>query len=119
MTLILAKDARLLVEQSASLMLQYLDDLGAVIEREAKLGKSFVLPISTIGLRFRTIYDVEHIQYHTSEMTPLQKLIAAELNKAGYTMKLDLQTVQIGGGLCSMGDDEVKHEKRSYIKISW
>lgn len=118
MALIPAKDARALVEQSDALMIRYLDDLGVIIEREARLGKRFVSPSSTIGLQFRTIYDVEHIQYRQAELTPLQKLLAAELKKAGYTMKLDTQTVQVGGGLGSM-DDEVKHEQRDYIKISW
>ena len=101
------------------MMTQYLDDLGVVIEREANLGKSFILPISTIGLRFRTIYEVAHAQYHPAEMTPLQKIIAAEIKKLGYTMKLDPQLVKIGGGFGSMEGDEVKTEKRDYIKISW
>ena len=118
MALISAKEARALVEQSAVLMEKYLDDLGKVIEREARLGKSFVFPTHTIGLQFRTIYETNKEQFRATELTSLQRLIQAELKKHGYMMSLEAQEVKIGGGLGSM-DDEVKYEMRDYIKISW
>lgn len=116
--MIKASEARALVEQSVELMGKYIEDLGKVIEREARLGKSFVFPSNTIGLQFRTIYEVVNQQYRTAELTPLQLLLQAKLKEFGYSMRLEKQEVQIGGGLGSM-DDDVRTEIHDYIKISW
>jgi hypothetical protein len=113
-----ANEARALVEQSAELMEKYIEDLGKVIEWEALLGKSFVFPSNTIGLQFRTIYEVDSEPYRTTELTPLQRLLQAKLKEFGYAMQLEKQEVKIGGGLGSM-DDEVRKEMHDYIKISW
>lgn len=113
-----AKTARTLVVESETLMEKYIEDLGKVIEREARLGKSSVFPASTIGLQFRALYDVKTEDYRPTEMTGLQKLIKARLEGLGFSMRFEKQEVQIGGGLGSM-DDEVRHEMRDYIKISW
>jgi hypothetical protein len=113
-----AKTARTLVAESETLIEKYIEDLGKVIEREARLGKSFVFPAKTIGLQFRTLYDVKNEPYRTAEMTGTQKLISERLKKLGFSMWFEKQEVQIGGGLGSM-DDEVRHEMHDYIKISW
>jgi hypothetical protein len=119
MTMITAREARALVEQSQVLMEKYLADLGQVIEREARLGKSFVWPASTIGLQFRTIYETDtqsSYSYRPIEMTALQKLIASELEKSGYRMELEPKKVLVGH---AMDDEGVREESREYIKISW
>ena len=113
-----AKTARTLVAESETLMEKYLEDLGKVIEREARLGRSYLSPAQTTGLQFRTLYEVEHQDYRQSELNGLQKLIKARLKLLGFDLRLEAQKVQIGGGLGSM-DDEVKHEMRDYIKITW
>jgi hypothetical protein len=112
-----AKTARTLVEESDTLMVKYLEDLGNLIEREAKLGKRHVFPANS-GLQFRSIYDVAHEDCRASEMNGLQKLIKARLKLLGFDMCLEKQKVQIGGGLGWM-DDEVRHEFHASIKISW
>jgi len=113
-----AKTARKLVAESETLMAKYLEDIGKVIEREARLGKSCVFPVHTIGLQFRTLYEVENKMYQQSEMTGVQKLIKAKLEMLGFSMRFEKQEVQIGGGLGSM-DDAVTYEDRDYIKIAW
>ena len=116
MSLISAREARALVEQSQVLMEKYLTDLGKVIEREARLGETFVWPASTIGLQFRTLYEVDSAQYRRAEMTAVQRLIAAELQKLGYQMHLESKMVRVGH---AMDDEGVREESREYIKISW
>ena len=113
-----AKTARALVAESETLMEKYIKDIGRVIQREARLGKSFVFPAKVISIQFRTLYDVEHEPYRAPEMTGVQKLIKSRLEKLGFRMAFEKQEVQIGGGLGSM-DDEVRHEMHDYIKISW
>ena len=113
-----AKTARALVAESETLMEKYLEDVGQVIEREARLGKSFVFPARAISIQFRTLYDVAYEPYRAPEMTGVQKLIKARLEKLGFRMAFEKQEVQIGGGLGSM-DDEPRIEKHDYIKISW
>lgn len=113
-----AKTARTLVVESDALMEKYLEDLGKVIEREARLGRSYLFPAKTVGLQFRSLYDVEHRAYRQSELNGLQKLIEIRLAILGFSVRLEKQEVQIGGGLGSM-DDEVKHELHDYIKITW
>lgn len=116
--MIKASEARELVAESSVLMDKYTEDLGKVIEREARLGKRFVIPEWTTGLQFRTIYEAKKESYRSVELTQLQKLLQVRLQELGYTMKLSPREVQIGGGLGSM-DDEVKYEMRDYIEISW
>ena len=116
MTMITAREARTLVEQSQVLMEKYLADLGQVIEREARLGQTFVWPASTIGVQFRTLYEVDSGQYRRAEMTAVQRLIAAELRKLGFQMHLESKMVQVGH---AMDDEGVREESREYIKISW
>ena len=113
-----AKTARTLVAESETLLEKYLEDLGKVIEREARLGRNYLWPAQTIGLQFRALYDVEHQDYREAEMTGLQKLIQLKLCILGFDMRFEKQNVQVGGGLGSM-DDEVRHELYDYIKITW
>jgi hypothetical protein len=113
-----AKTARTLVNESDALMEKYLEDLGKVIEREARLGRNYVYPELTIGLQFRTIYTVKHESFRSSELTGLQKLIKTKLQLLGFNMCLEKKEVEIGGGLGSM-DDEVTIEWHDTIKISW
>ena len=113
-----AKTARALVAESDTLLEKYLEDIGKVIEREARLGNSCVFPTSTVGLQFRELYEVKHEDYRPSEMTGVQKLIKAKLEMLGFSMRFEKQEVKVGGGLGSM-DDEVFYESRDYIKIAW
>lgn len=113
-----AKTARSLVAESETLMSKYLEDIGKVIEREARLGRSSVYPAKASGLQFRTLYEIEHQPYRYPEMSGVQMLIKARLEMLGFSMRLEKQEVQIGGGLGSM-DEEVKLEMRDYILIAW
>ena len=118
MPIITAQEARVLVAESETRMEKYLEDIGRVIEREARLGKSFVFPAKVISIQFRTLYDVEHEPYRASEMTGVQKLIKSRLETLGFRMAFEKQEVKIGGGLGSQ-EDEPRTEMHDYIKISW
>jgi hypothetical protein len=113
-----AKTARTLVAESETLMMKYIEDIGKVIEREARLGKSSVFPSHTTGVQFRSLYDTFTPPYESAEMTGVQKLIKAKLEMLGFSMRFEKQEVKVGGGLGSM-DDEVTYEDRDYIKIAW
>jgi hypothetical protein len=113
-----AKTARTLVAESDTLMVKYLEDIGKVIEREARLGKSFVIPSHTTGIQFRSLYDTCQKPFGSSELTDIQKLIKAKLEMLGFSMRFEKQEVKVGGGLGSM-DAEVTYEDRDFIKISW
>ena len=117
--MITAKEARDLVESSSAQIEARLARLDKLIQEAARLGKRNITlhydgNTHYIGDEFKVKYQ----PYSTAEFTPLQSLIKAELEKFGYTVKIVLKNVQIGGGLGSM-DDEIKHEDHPYIRISW
>jgi hypothetical protein len=118
--MITANQARLLVAESSVILEKYLDDLSNAITALAKLGKTSFVPECeySVGLQFREVWTAKREDYRSTELTPQQKLLQAKLKAEGFSMTFEKREVQIGGGLGSM-DDEVRHEMRDYIKISW
>lgn len=115
-TMITAQEARELVEQSEASMTRRLEQIGEKITEAAKLGKRELWLSS--ALPYHKEFEVDKKPYYPAEFTPLQRLIAAELKKLGYMMKIEDRETKIGGGLGSL-DEPSRIEMCPYIRVTW
>ena len=113
--MITAKQAKELVEQSAEKMANRTEKIGEQIEKAAALGKNnIVLDWVLHGYPEFTVADPG---YRPAEFTPLQKLIAAEIEKHGFTVRLAKQHHDGVGGY---GQIEPAEPFDTYhIQVNW
>lgn len=112
-----AKQARDRVTQSKANIDRMLGQLEKLIVAAADLGKNEIILHYTTHI-YGDEFRLEKKPFYPTEFTPFQLLVKEELEKHGYGMSMVVRKVQIGGGLGSM-DDEVHHEDRDFIRISW
>lgn len=111
-----ARQAREMVEQSSAMMEKRLEQIGEKITEAASLGKSELW--LTSALPYHKEFEVEDKPYYPAEFTPLQRLVKKEMERLGYSFKIEQRDVKIGGGLGSM-DEAPREEKRPYIRVTW
>ena len=109
-----AKQARGIVEECSVITQQRLAKIGAMIEVEARLGKS------TLDLRLvdSALYELIKPPYRNVELNPSQRRIKAELEKLGYRVQTVSYTYTAGGGLGNI-DDDAREETGYKIQITW
>jgi hypothetical protein len=111
-----ARQARELVEQSSARMEKRLEQIGEKIEEAAGLGKTELWLFDS--LPYHKEFEVVEISYRNPDFTPIQRLIKKELERLGYSFKIEQREVTIGGGLGSL-DEPSRIEKHPYIRVTW
>lgn len=114
--MITAKAALDIYEQSKVRMEERLDKLNDKIIEASNLGKR-ELWLSR-AFPHAPEYCIKHNLCKAAELTPLQHIIKAEVEKLGFILEIKYEETQIGGGLGSMGD-EIKYESLPYLRLSW
>jgi hypothetical protein len=111
-----ARQAREMVEQSSIVMETRLEQISEKIIEASMLGKRELW--LTDALPYHKEFEVVEISYRNPEFTPLQRLIKTEMERFGYTVKIEEREVKIGGGLGSL-DEPSRLEKCPYIRVTW
>lgn len=111
-----ARQAREMVEQSSIVMETRLEQISEKIIEASMLGKRELW--LTDALPYHKEFEVEYQSYRAAEFTPLQRLLAKEMERFGYTVKIEDREVKIGGGLGSL-DEPSRMEMHPYIRVTW
>ena len=114
--MITARQAREMVEQSSIVMETRLEQISEKIIEASMLGKSELW--LTDALPYHKEFEVVEISYRNPEFTPLQRLIKTEMERLGYSFKIEQREIKIGGGLGSL-DEPARLEMLPYIRVTW
>ena len=114
--MITARQAREMVEQSSIVMETRLEQISEKIIEASMLGKSELW--LTDALPYHKEFEVVEISYRNPEFTPLQRLIKTEMERLGYSFKIEQREIKIGGGLGSL-DEPSRLEMLPYIRVTW
>lgn len=114
--MITAKEAREFVQVSAEAQKARLEKLSTLIEEQARLGASSVIPQD--HLHYDDWLKVDKKPYYPAEFTKVQTLIKTELERAGFIVEVVGKQVTVGGGLGSL-DEEPRKETKYVIQIRW
>jgi protoheme ferro-lyase len=110
-----AKRAKELVEQSAEKMAHRMEKISEQIEKAAALGKDNI--VLDWVLHGYPEFEVTKADYYPAEFTPLQKLIKAEIEKYGFTVRLAKQHHTGEGGFGQM--EPVEPFDTHHIEVRW
>lgn len=118
--MITAVKARELAARSDTEIDRILTNIGAAIEKQAMLGKRR-LDWHHISPH-ENVYDVVEPQaYRDVEFSPVQKLLKAKLELAGYGLKIESHTYDANNLFNSMADASDPPNMRTsyYIAVRW
>lgn len=112
-----ARQARELSDLSVTNINKRVEAIGEHIRKAAELGERFVIPQDKMYTESDKWLRVDTQPYRHAEFTPMQKLVSKELDRLGFTVRLLVRTIKVGGGLGSM--EEARDEPQHYIEVRW
>jgi hypothetical protein len=86
------------------------------IEKQSKEGARKYRPGT--GFCHNEFFNIDKYAYRPAEYTKVQRLVKAELEKLGFTLRIVTEQNDGKGGLCQL-DDDPKPFTTHEVEISW
>lgn len=113
-----AREARELAELSSNNIDKRVEAICTEIRKAAELGERFVIPQDKMYHDHDKWLRIEVQPYRHAEFTPMQRLVSKKLDHLGFTVRILVRDIKVGGGLGSM-DEPSREEPQHYIEVRW